>query len=236
MRKILFLSAQGFDNVLKAHLKIYLMVLFTRYSGNERMVDEIDFMKMDYELLRKTMDNRFENQVKYFTIIITIFSIIYGVIFQTKLALDMVLILPLLILPFGLRFQYLNEGIEIISNYLSELEWSIKIKNESQNNKYKYWSGYQNFWNKEHRRWKILVYDMGSKWLLFIFVPMIIAVVYCFLRLNGAIPGVLNSGRFFYAIVASLYLGCIVFTFWFYLYAYLNKHRDDIKKELCKKK
>jgi len=209
------------------------------------MLDEMDFMRLDYEKVREFMIKKKDNQVKYAIIIVSVLSIAFGLILKTDIvARELILILPLLIISFGLRFQYLNEGIEIQSKYLSNLEEDIVEKFKAvENGKHisTKWTGFQHFWDEKHRRWKVLIYDIGSKWLLFVGVPMTIAIIYCFLRIIEILGGGLSSlvsilSLCFYITIVLGCLAVIIITFIFYVVGYYRENQKRIKEEICSSK
>ena len=89
------------------------------------------------------------------------------------------MLIPLTIFPLGLRFHYSTRGVILLGRYLTELERQIKKKKNYVD--WKGWTGYQNYYSsKGHSKIIDGVYDASARWLMFIAIPMGIAIWYSF--------------------------------------------------------
>jgi len=139
----------------------------------------LDVLLTEYRVLRDGLTKNFDHEIQIFTIVISILGIIYGIIFAYKVY-DLLLFIPIIILPLALKFKYKwDGGVKKFSEYLSQIEEQIKKIIENQN---KEWTGFQHFWhNKEwkNERNKIIKkYDLSSKCLIFVFIPVGVSFLY----------------------------------------------------------
>jgi len=84
--------------------------------------NELKVLLTEHKELRNHINENKNHQIKMFTIVISALGIIYGIIFAYDKAHDLILIIPLIFLTLGLRFQYEKYGIWIIGNYLMQIE------------------------------------------------------------------------------------------------------------------
>lgn len=195
------------------------------------MVDEKEVMLTEFKDLRERMKNHFDRQLKLFSIIISALGVIYGIIFAYAAARDLILLIPAIILPLGLRFQSESYGIEIIGEYLETLE--AKMKEVISCNR---WEGYQTYWNKNHSELKMLTYDVGSKWLLFIAVPMSVSILYSYVVLfNIANMSKLPSELNFIHWISILFYGFLIVSTFGYFILYKKIYKEEIYKEILNK-
>lgn len=152
------------------------------------MADNLDVMLKENEILRQHMDDNFDHQIQMFTIIVSALGVIYGIAFAYIQARDLILLIPFITSILGLRSQYSNYVIGILGSYLEELE--EKIKNALPADK-RDWIGWQNNWKSKKDESKILAFDVLSKWLLFITLPMGISIYFSYLVISNFI----KSGR-----------------------------------------
>ena len=92
--------------------------------------DILEVMVTEYKVLRGEMYKKFDHQIRIFAIVFSVLGVIYGIAFAYENIL--ILFIPIIIFPLGLRFQYSVRGVVILSDYLKKLENQIKKKNENQ--------------------------------------------------------------------------------------------------------
>ncbi len=202
-------------------------------GDNDKIGDKeiLQVLLTEYGSLRGELVRVFERELKLFTVIISVLGVIYGITFAYAEARDLILFMPLIILSLGLRFQYENYGIFEIGKYLQKLEEQIKEKMS-----YEEWTGWQNHWDSNQDKIKILVYDVGSKWLLFIAIPMIVSVLYSWVELFDImdISKLPQDLHFFHWSSLFIYGFLIVSTFGYFI-LYKKLYKEEIYKEILNK-
>jgi len=160
---------------------------------------------------------------------------------------DLILLVPIIFFPLALRFQYENYGIEKTGEYLIEVEKQIKmiVRNPS-------WEGWQNHWENlgTEKDWSILIYDIFSKWLLFILIPVGIAIFYSFVvifrGIKSGVSPILNELisdtaliTCFHKILLIVYIFSFIFTLIHFMIRkyleYMSKKKNENKKNKDKK-
>jgi len=142
--------------------------------------DVLEVMITEYKILRDEMYKNFDHQIRIFAIVVSALGVIYGIIFANKDAYDLFLFIPLISIPLFLRFEFSVKGVIIYGKYLEILENQIKKINNKKD--WKCWTGYQNYYEKEHSYLIDKIYDFSARWLMFIFMPMVIAIWYSFTK------------------------------------------------------
>ena len=170
-------------------------------ADNEMADKKLKVLLTEYKELRNHINENKNHQIQLFTIIISALGVIYGIIFANATAHDLILILPLIILVLGLRFQYESHGVDIIGGYLKQIEDQIRTEIP-----YPEWNGYQNYYVKHKNNWKGWIYDDLSKYLLFVFIPMSISIYYSKLIINNEITNVNGLPICIYQFSALIYL------------------------------
>jgi len=132
----------------------------------------INTLLTEYETLRDELKQNFNIQIRLFGMIVTALGVAYGLIIEFEVY-PLILLVPFILLPLGLRIQHSNYGVKIIGEYLEKwLEPQIKDEINGQ------WKGYQTFWKNRHEEKIVKIYDGRAKLLLFGIVPFGIAALY----------------------------------------------------------
>lgn len=131
-------------------------------------MDEENVLKVlltEYDSLRDELKKNFDIQITLYGILIPALGVAYGLILKYEV-FDLVLLLPFIFLPLGLRLQHSNYGVKIIGEYLKELENQIQKLIGFDN-----WEGYQNYWYRRKIENIVKIHDGLAKVLLFIGIP-----------------------------------------------------------------
>jgi hypothetical protein len=141
--------------------------------------DVLEVMVTEYKVLREELYKIYDHQIRIFAIIVSALGLIYGIVIANENARNLILLIPIIFFPLGLRFQYTARGAVILSEYLKRLESQIEKKKEKSD--WKGWVGFQNYYMSEkHSKLIDYIYDASARWLMFIVMPMGIAVWYSF--------------------------------------------------------
>ena len=135
--------------------------------------DVLEVMVTEYKVLRNELYKIYDNQIRTLAVVVSALGIVYGIIFTDYYNLSkLFLIIPLIIFPFGLRFQYASRGAVILSNYLEHLE--AQIKRKKHHLEWQGWIGFQNYYMvNEHSKTIDRIYDALPKFLIFILLQLL---------------------------------------------------------------
>jgi hypothetical protein len=111
------------------------------------------------EYLKKSPEHR----IALFTVIVTALGVLYSIAFTKDGLSDIFLIIPFIMLALGMQYKYFQNSVRRASKYLQETHPDDFI----------HLSG-----KYEEDAWKTLVFDVISKWLLFIGIPMATGISY----------------------------------------------------------
>ncbi len=167
------------------------------------MVEEDNYLEVmltEYKELRDELKTKFVNQITIFGLIVSSLGVSYSIIFQYEYAKDIVILIPFITICLGLRAQYSNYGVKLISEYVRALEDRIfnylypvldekKIKSEL------LWVGWGHYWKKRKRQSIVLINDALPKLLIYFLIPYLIAVLdmYCYGIQNECFRNILGS-------------------------------------------
>ena len=192
----------------------------------------LDVMIMEYKSLRGELISIFDREIQLFTIIVSALGVIYGIIFSGGFY-DLILFIPLIIFPLALKYKFGTYGVMRMGKYLLKLENGIKnlINNNEKNNTVGKinWIGWQHYWewegNKENKikyyekEGNVILYDVSSKWLLFIIIPTGLAFLYSMIIINPSNFTIITSNitkkisilnNLFHSIIAFIYMTIII--------------------------
>jgi len=186
--------------------------------------DQIEVMLTEYKSLRDEIKRNFDLQIKLYGIFVSGLGVVYGLIFKFGVS-DLVLLIPFIFLPLGLRVQHSNYGVKIIGEYLKDkLEPQIKIFMKEKKVE---WEGWQTFWEKRNLQKVIDSYDTLAKALLFIVIPMGIAILYLLsIILKLICINITVIPSIFHIPLIIVYVGIISFVL-VYVKIFLNRWDDE---------
>lgn len=204
--------------------------------GEKKLHESIEVMLTEYKTIRKHITESIDHQLKIYSIIVTALGVIYGIIFAYNEARDLILLIPLIILPLGLRFQFEDYAVDEYGKYLLKLEEKIQKKDTLLADG---WEGWQHHWLKNKNEWLVLLYSVGSKWLLFILIPMGVSILYSSVVLfkNIDISNIPSNMHYLHWISMIIYISFILATcIYFIIYKKIYKeiYLDYKKKKQAK--
>jgi hypothetical protein len=193
--------------------------------------DILDVLIMEYNALRDELVKIFDREVQIFSIVISALGVIYGIIFAEKIY-DLILFIPILISPLALKFKYGTYAVGRLGKYLFNIDNNIRAIIKSDEEKYNIkWIGWQHYWEWEditenkkvffQKEGNVTIYDVSSKWLLFIIIPVFIAFLYSRIIMNPnnfpfitsiTTEKISHFDNLFHIIIAFIYMSIIVFS------------------------
>jgi len=106
--------------------------------------DKLEVMLTEYKVLRNIMENRFNEQLKLFSIVVSALGVAVGLIVNSG-KYDMLILIPFIFIPIGLKAQHANYGVTLIGEYLGHLEGKIRNTKECSG-----CEGFQTFYNRRY--------------------------------------------------------------------------------------
>ena len=160
---------------------------------------------MEYTALRAELVSIFNRETQLFTLIVTALGVVYGIIFASGF-FDLILFIPILIYPLALKYRYGTFSVKMIGDYLekrTEEQIKIIINDPRLTNELK-WKGWQHYWNDPNEpicnevKKNKTEYDLKPKYILFVFIPLILAALYSLLiviiAIFNSVPFFINEG------------------------------------------
>lgn len=130
--------------------------------------------------LRKWVEQSTTHQNELYTLIVTALGVLYGVAFANPASNDLVLLIPFIIIILGMKFQFWNFSIGIANVYLFEKE----IKNQK---------SFQRYIDVFGDKKITFIFDIIPKFLLFIAIPMSVAIIYLITRPSTILDRLINK-------------------------------------------
>jgi len=157
--------------------------------------------------------------VQIFTLIVTTFGVLYGIVFTGQIASDFLLIIPFIFLIIGSQFKFNEINMRIAYNF-----WD----------KYELDEGFSDHVKNHTSQLDITIFDVIPKWLMYIGIPMGIAVIYSFFIVFHRLPLVTYLPSFFHVILMVFFSLFIIFSGAYYI-LYNRIYKLHFFRELCKR-
>ena len=115
--------------------------------------NELQVVLTEYSALRNELLQKFEHHIRLFYITIIVFMAVVGYLLTQK-AYDVLMCIPIFIIPLVCRYIWEQSAIGVISRYIEkEIEQKkipelIGYRSNTSKNYEKYWMGYQHYWVK----------------------------------------------------------------------------------------
>ena len=132
----------------------------------------------EYQALRNNILQKFHHHLQIYSLIITVFAVMFSYIFTEK-NYDLLLLIPVISSAFAFRYIWEQNIIEIIGNYLKIMEDEILPEvigyRDTDQNQRKYWVGWEHYFRNHFPRRHYYKYTIE---LLFVVIPIFPAVFY----------------------------------------------------------
>jgi hypothetical protein len=181
------------------------------------------------EYIRVAFQDSQKIRFQLFTLIVTVFGVLYGIALTGRIASDFILLIPFIIIIIGMRLKFYDYQVKIAGDYLDE-----KDKNSPE----EYLKGYSKYSKDHSSQLMITLFDVLPKWLLFIFIPMTIAIIYSWVivfkikpminSVNSIVPIYLHQ---FFIVVFFI----TIIISWLYYILYKKILKEHLIRELLRK-
>lgn len=184
----------------------------------------------DEQIILAFLRDSEKNRIQLFTLIVAAFGVLYGIAFTVNVASDIFLLIPFIIIILGMRLKFYDDSVMKVANF-----------KEEQDDKNKVPSPLRDYMKEHSSKIKILVFDVIPKWMLFIAIPMTIAIIYScgiffgITSINNVFKPTNIFPDYLYILFISFFLLIISFTGYFFIYKKQIKNKH-LSKELCDKK
>ena len=186
------------------------------------MNKETNIGDWEKEVIKTFLQNAPNIRIQLFTIIVTAYGILYGIVFSGQIASDIVLLIPFIIITLGMQLKFFDYSISITGNYAAE---NIPGK-------------YTEYALKHSNPFAILLFDVIPKWLLFIYIPMLIGIIYSFMiiynltpKITTIVPSYLHWSFWDFIIIFSI----IIIATGIYYIVFKQIIKNRILQKLCNK-
>jgi len=177
----------------------------------------MDELKEEEDAIRRFLERSQTQRIQLFTLVVTAFGALYGLAFSGKIMPDFLLFVPFVILILGLQIKFFDYSVSIVVKYVERTP-----------------SKFAQFAQEHKSKLMVIFFDVIPKWLLFIGLPMMLAMIYSYLYLNKIWLVTSFVPILGHQLLMWFFLLTMVFTFVYYVYVRQIRH-NQVWKELTNK-